>query len=437
MRVAYFTPISPQKTGISDYSEKEVLPYLNKYIDLDIFIDENVTPQNTYIFNNFNIYLYKNFLKTKAEYKTIIYNMGNNSYHKFIYDSLIVNPGITILHDIYLHGFLGHFTLLKGDGERYIEEFEYCYGELGRETASKAIKADIWTKIHGLEYRYPLIKRVIDNSLGVVCHSNYGVNKVLDECDSAIVVKINQPFNISNNFQYNEYAFIQKIKKKFKLEGRWPIMASFGFIFPHKRFDVILRSFKIFLTQYPNAVFLLVGRDSMGVSRLISNLELQDSVIATGYAAHKDVLDYLAISDFCINLRYPTAGETSRSVLQLMAAEKPVIVSNVGWFSEIPDKCCLKVDVDSYEEDVLLEYMRLLASDERLRKQIGKNAREYVQEEHDPQKIAREFYIFIKNVLDGREYILNKVSKELADMGVKEEDTEIISHLSKRISNII
>jgi len=112
-----------------------------------------------------------------------------------------------------------------------------------------------------------------------------------------------------------------------------------------------------------------------------------------------------------------------------MAAEKPVIVSNVGWFSEIPNNCCLKVDVDSYEEDILLQYMKLLASDEVIRKMIGKNAKEYVMKEHDPQKIAKELYIFIKNVLECKELIINKVSKELSDIGVTEDDYELIEFI--------
>jgi len=437
MKIAYFTPVSPQKTGIADYSEKEVLPHIKDYMDIDIFIDRNVSPTNSFTLENFNVYNFNEYKKNIGTYDTAIYHMGNNGFHKFIYDSLIKYPGITVLHDIYLHMFLGHFTLLKGGGDRYIEEFKYCYGDFGAEIAKKAITGDIWVNIKEFDFKYPLVKRIADSSLGVVCHSDYGLKRVLGECDPAIVKKINQPITISNKCCNNQHSELKKIKIRLKLAKKWPIITSFGFISPHKRYDVILRSFKNFVRVYPGAVLLLVGQDSMGITRLISDLNLKESVVITGYADYNDVLDYLAISDFCVNLRYPTAGETSRSVLELMAAEKPVIVSNVGWFSEIPDNCCLKVDVDSYEEDILLEYMNLLASDEGVRNLIGKNAKEYVVTEHDPQKIARDFYIFIQKILDGGEYTLNEVSKVLADMGVKDDDTEIIRHVSTQICNLI
>lgn len=432
MRIAYFTLISPQKTGIADYSEKEILPYLNGYVDLDIFIDEHVKPTNPFILENFNIYKYSDYKKNADLYDTAIYHMGNNRYHKFIYDALIDRPGITVLHDIHLHGFLWSYTLSSGCEERYIEEFRYCYGEAGAKIAKKAIKTGSYP-----EFDYLLIKRIIDNSLGVVCHSDYGVKKALIESDGTPIIRMNQPFTVSDRIKKIDILNREELKAEHKLERNFPVIASFGYIFTHKRYHILFKAFKRLLKVYPDAVLLLIGEDLMGIGRLISDMGLEESVVTTGYVSYEHVLDYLAISDFCVNLRYPTAGETSRSVLQLMAAEKPVIVSNVGWFSELPDNCCLKVDVDSYEGDILLEYMRLLASDEAFRNLIGKNAKEYVMNEHDPQKIAQKYYMFVKNILDGREYTLNKVSKEMADMGVRDEDTEIIRHLSKRISNLI
>ena len=112
MRVAYFTPVSPQKTGISDYTEKEMLPYISNYIDVDLFIDNNVEPTNHFIVNNFNIYSIR-LSKKKGLLRCGYISNGNNAYHKFIYDSLIKNSGITVLHDIYLHGFFRKFQHFK------------------------------------------------------------------------------------------------------------------------------------------------------------------------------------------------------------------------------------------------------------------------------------------------------------------------------------
>ncbi len=40
-------------------------------------------------------------------YDAPVYQIGNSRYHSFIYDTLITYlSGITVLHDIYMHGFL-------------------------------------------------------------------------------------------------------------------------------------------------------------------------------------------------------------------------------------------------------------------------------------------------------------------------------------------
>ena len=43
MRVAYFSPLNPQRSGISDYSE-ELLPYLGRYLDITLFVERGLTP---------------------------------------------------------------------------------------------------------------------------------------------------------------------------------------------------------------------------------------------------------------------------------------------------------------------------------------------------------------------------------------------------------
>ena len=73
-----------------------------------------------------------------------------------------------------------------------------------------------------------------------------------------------------------------------------------------------------------------------------------------------------------------------------MSLGKPVIVSNIGWFSELPNNTCLKVNVDSDQENVLLELFMLLAEKINLRELLGKNAREYIIKKHDPELAVKD-----------------------------------------------
>ena len=54
MKIAYFSPLNPIKSGISDYSE-DLLIYLMEKADIDIYVS-GFYPRNGFITKNFNIY---------------------------------------------------------------------------------------------------------------------------------------------------------------------------------------------------------------------------------------------------------------------------------------------------------------------------------------------------------------------------------------------
>lgn len=431
MRIAYFTPVSPQKTGIADYSEREILPYLSKYCDIDVYIDQGVKPTNPGLINNFDCFSYDQYKKNAHNYDIPLYQMGNSGYHGYIYDSLIKYPGITVLHDIYLHGLLWSQSLAKGDSKRYISEFDYCYGDRGVKIAQDAIRFGVYP-----EFTHPLLKRIIDKSAGVICHSEFGINKVFTEQPDSICTVIPQPFSseselYTNNRSKDHFLKISGIKDKF------PIITSFGFISAHKRYDVILEVFKKFLESHPDAFFVIIGQDNIGLSQNIHELELEKQVIITGFVSDDNLVEILNMSDFCVNLRYPTAGETSRSILQVMSHGKPVIVSNIGWFSELPDNTCLKVDVDSNENEVLLEFFKLLTNERGIGAVIGKSAKEYILKYHNPEMVAKMYYQFIKGILNGDEIIINKISRGFVELGLKEYDEPSIKYQIYKVKDIL
>ena len=83
----------------------------------------------------------------------------------------------------------------------------------------------------------------------------------------------------------------------------------------------------------------------------------------------KDLLPYVQISDIVVQLRYPTAGETSAITLKIMGFGKPVIVSNVGSFSELPEDAVIKIDVNSNEEESITNAFMKLTNDKEYREE--------------------------------------------------------------------
>jgi hypothetical protein len=99
-----------------------------------------------------------------------------------------------------------------------------------------------------------------------------------------------------------------------------------------------------------------------------------------------------------LNLRYPTAGETSASLLRIMGAGVPVLVSRTGSFEELPDDAAGKVDVGDIEEELLVEYLLLLARRPDVRAAMSAAARRYVAEQHTLEGAARGYLEFITSL---------------------------------------
>ena len=103
--------------------------------------------------------------------------------------------------------------------------------------------------------------------------------------------------------------------------------------------------------------------------------------------------------DVAVNLRHPTAGETSGTVIRLLGLGKPLIVNETGSFAEIPDDAAAKVPLDDTEEDLLLAYLRALAADEPLRRRMGENARLHMELHHGLAASARGYAGFLRETV--------------------------------------
>ena len=387
MRIAYFSPLSPVRSGISDYSEG-LLPYLAKYADIDIFIDD-YTPINNEIINRFAIYNYRDFEHLRGCYDIPLYHMGNNPFHAYIYETLVKYPGITVLHELVYHHFLER--LFKDDPARYVREMGYCLGTAGAEEARRILAGKPCP-----HFEYPLFNRIVDSSLGAITHSHYVKNAVLNYSPGMPAQIIEQYFK-----GFVTSSSPARTKKELGLDPHKLVILSAGFITPSKKIDVCLKAFSRFQEDFPNSIYVSMGDciEGYDARKMVEDLNLNNKVIMAGYVSLKDFHKYISASDICVNLRYPTAGETSASARRIMGAGKPIIVSNIGWFSEIPDNCCVKIDVGEDEENHLLKALRSLASNNSLRRKLGENARNYSLKHCDVRLAAKRYIDFINEVL--------------------------------------
>ncbi len=123
--------------------------------------------------------------------------------------------------------------------------------------------------------------------------------------------------------------------------------------------------------------------------------------MVTGFVDVRTFREYLNVPDVFVALRYPSAGETSASVIKMMGAGKPVVLSDHQSMSEFPDDVCLKVPVGEQEEEQLAGKLAFLADNPEERHALGMRSRKYILANHDIQNSARLYVEFAEAILRG------------------------------------
>ncbi len=151
---------------------------------------------------------------------------------------------------------------------------------------------------------------------------------------------------------------------------------------------------------HPEAKLILVGEPhpELKLQSLIQSLDLALHVRVLGFRPIEEFVGYAAACDIILNLRFPTVGENSGTLMRALGLGKAVIVSEAGSFSELPASICLTAPVDASEEDHLFEYLNLLVTRPDIRQALGARAREWVRTECTWPQVAHRYADFLERI---------------------------------------
>ena len=389
-RIAYASPLNPAASGISDYSE-ELLPYLARYAEITPYIADGLRPSNAELLRHMDVRQLSRLERDQRRkpYDAIIFQMGNSvENHAAIWAALRRTPGVVVLHEFVLHHFmLGYAAVTRRNVELYRAEAVQRYGPEGARVAELMLHG----RLTQAAFDMPFCESVLDAADGVIAHSRYVLDRVAALRPGLPVglAPMGVPLPPANPRE--------DARARLGLPQDALILASFGHINPYKRVEAVLRAVKALRAGWPDVRYLLVGSisPSYDVRAAIGRAGLDDSVTVTGYVDRAAFEDYVAAADICLNLRHPTAGETSASLLRLLGAGKPTLVSASGSFAELPPGIAAQVDLDASEGELILEYCGLLAARPDLAAALGAQARAYVAREHTLDGAAAGYMRFL------------------------------------------
>ncbi len=403
-RLAWFTPLPPIRSGISQYSI-ELIPTLLQNYEIDIFVNS----QEDLLFSKsaLNILDAHDFIHKHAQdpYASIIYQMGNAPCHAYMWPYLVQYPGLVVLHDANLHHSRARTLLQEGRPDDYRTEFSYNHPSAPCGVAELGLNG----LLGSLYYLWPMRQIILDASRTILVHNSWLANIIKQEQPTlpVEVVEMGVPPPESTQNANNRLREIHHIDKDAIL------FTAFGKITPEKRISQILRSLAS-LNVHKHPWHLLLCGESVEhyrVEQEASNLGIGNQVSVTGYVSDDQMSDHLTASDIGLCLRWPSARETSASWLRFLAAGKPTIITDLSHLSEIPsldprnwqltsgptnsgrtiEPICISIDIVDEEHSLSLALSRLCI-DTTLRNTLGQAAHNYWKNHFNLEKM-RSGYI--------------------------------------------
>jgi glycosyltransferase involved in cell wall biosynthesis/SAM-dependent methyltransferase len=373
MRIAFFSPLPPARSGIADYSAA-LLEAMSRMAEVEAFSSKPTSFDS-------------------SRYDAIIYQLGNNPHHVFAYEAALEHPGIVVLHEANLHHLITELTIRRGQWDQYLREVEDNAG-VG---ALAYAKRHVATLERGPQYEIPMLRTILQHSRGVIVHSDAVADVVREEGFLGPIGKIPHGAWIVN-------ADRMAYRARLGLDERTPLIGIFGFLKPYKRIAESLRAFRRLTKLRLDVRMILCGEShpELPLDSLITSMNLAAHVRHIDFAPIEDFNGYMAACDVVLNLRYPTVGESSGTLLRALGMGKAVVVSDVGSFREYPDEICLKAPVDSSEEEHLFEYLNLLVSRPGVGRALGEKARAWVERECNWAAVAKRYLAFLRNPQDSK-----------------------------------
>ena len=324
MKLAMYTPMPPTRTGVAHYASMLVRA-LRERVEVDVVTD-NRQPTTDNVF----------------------YQLGNNPHHEWIYKEAMQHPGVIVLHDIVLHHLIVEMTLARGDAAGYIAALEANHGAVGA-AWGRGRAAGLHTEMGN--FLLPASIDVANRSRAVIVHNRYSADRLRDLGVHTPIHVVPHPYEPQEGAESRR----DEIRAEHGFTSAQRVIGMFGFLTSAKRSEVVLEAFAQARDAMPDLRLLVVGDPAPNIDIIAFGAE---GVTFTGYVPDEEFAAYFSAVDRLVNLRYPTAGETSGTLIRAFESGKPVAVSDYAQFAELPDDCAVKIPFGDAEIEALADFFQ-------------------------------------------------------------------------------
>ncbi len=446
MRVAVWSPLPPERSGIADYTA-ELLPELARHVEVEIVVEPGRELASEVAAWPRRAVDDLPGAVARGEVDLVLYHVGNSAeYHERIWETALELPGVVALHDYVLHHLVRGIAERRRDLGFWLRELTACYGAAGERAGRRALASGVPLD----PFRWPLFERLVDRSLALLVHSEHARARVLAARPHAEVAVVRHHLSLPAAPVGRAEA-----RRRLGLDAEAPLLGLFGHVVPAKRPQVVLRALARLRERFPAARLVVAGEISPHFPGG-AEIARAPGVTVLGRLDLDRFLLAMEAVDVAVNLRFPVAGETSGTLVRLLGLGTPVVVSDAGSFAEIPDGCCAKVPLDAAEEEVLVATLAALLADPALRAAMGANARAHVAAHHALAASGRGYAELLARVAAGAgarpgpaaapaalpsgqplgERLVASLGRTLADLGVDDGDERTLGAVAAAVAEV-
>jgi len=370
--------------------------------------------------------------RTLESYDLAVYNFGNHlPFHREIFLLSRRWPGICILHDIVMHHFFAAYYLedLRSPAA-YTLLMERLYGEEGGAAARRSLTGKpVWES--DAVGQFPLFEEVTQGALGVVAHSEF-FRQSLAKNFTGPTKRIPLTYDVDTRTPVAPRSHLN-------VEDGQLLMVTVGHVNPNKRIEAVIEALGRLGSASRGILYAVLGPCSHEYKRIlhrsVQRHHLEETVRFLGQVPDEVLRAYLWHADLCINLRYPATEGASASLIEEMLFGKPVVVTDTGCYSELPDDCVVKID--PRQEESLAAVLAELIQDPHRRAGLGATAQRFAESEFRASRYAKEIMDFAWEVRTAQPLLslADRVAKECYRMGVS-ADMKIVGTVAREMGAI-
>jgi len=382
-RLAFVSPLPPERTGIADYSA-ELLPALAAHYEIEVVVAQDRV-DDPWV-NLYGTVRDVSWLRAHAnEIDRVLYQVGNSTFHQHMLPLLREVPGTVVLHDFYMSGLMAWLELHAGAEHAWTDALyaSHGYGAV----RERYLDAD------AAKRKYPVNLQVLQHAQGLIVHSEYSRSLAQQWYGEGFA----DTWEVIPHLRSPAGTFDKAAaRKQLGLDEDDFVVCSFGFLDSTKRNHRLLDAWlDSALASDKRCKLVFVGENHGGdygstILQTIRASGLGTRIRITGFATPEAFRLYLMAADMAVQLRTQSRGETSGTVLDCMNHALPLIIDANGSMAELDPEAVWMLS-DEFEDDALIEAMETMWREPERRRALGERAREIILSRHAPAVCAQRY----------------------------------------------